>query len=98
MYVLVGADHFEPEQHDEPAGINPNHENRKSGQRPVDGVVFGNADLEMDVSPLRQLPYGAGDYPSDQRRPETHPGVGNEYVEEYQRQPDSYIGRQLEQE
>ena len=89
--VLMGADHFHAEQDDEPAGVDPDHEYGEDGQGPVDGVVFGNADLEMDIPPLDELPEGPCQDPADQRRLEADLGVGNEDVEKNQGGPDADV-------
>ena len=68
VHVLVGKGQLGAVEDDQPAQLEPDEEERKSGETAVDGIVFRGSDLKGDVPPLHDLKDGAGNDPGQQTR------------------------------
>src|SRR5713226_6097130 len=92
--VLMGKSNHGAQQNDDPAQVKPDQKNRQLGKGAVDGVVLGDADLEMDIGPLGQLPESSGNHATENRRAQRHGRIREIRVEEGQSDPNQKIGTQ----
>ena len=55
IHILIGKRELSTKQTDGPRYLQPQHKQRQSGKRTVDGVVARNPNLRVDIEQLQQL-------------------------------------------
>lgn len=68
VHVLIGVAQLRTEQAYQPRYLHPEHEQRQSGKRTVDGVVAAHPNLRVDVEELQTLHGYTGEYAGAQWR------------------------------
>ena len=87
--------HRGAEQQDQPAEIQPEHEQDQDREAGVDRGVAGRGGGEQGEGPAGRLPQDAAHHAADQRRPEPHPGVGHEGVDEGEGADHQHVRQQV---
>ena len=92
--VLHVEAHAGAHQHDDPAHVQPDHEDDEDGQTGIDGGVLGGAGHEAGKGPAGTLPADAGHQRTGEGRQQAHPRVGHEQVQEQEQPDDQHVGQQ----
>ena len=80
--MLAREGDFSAQEGDDPTGVNPGDEQWQLRQCPINGSIASHTNLEFDVGPLRTLPQGPTDEPTDERRHEAHSCIGEKSIKQ----------------
>ena len=98
VHVLIGVAQLRTEQAYQPRYLHPEHEQRQSGKRTVDGVVAAHPNLRVDVEELQTLHGYTGEYAGHNGATHLHLCVGHEEVERNEHARHDGVGHELQEE
>ena len=98
VHVLAGVAQLRTEQAYQPRYLHPEHEQRQSGKRTVDGVVAAHPNLRVDVEELQTLHGYTGENAGHNGATHLHLCVGHEEVERNEHARHDGVGHELQEE
>jgi hypothetical protein len=92
VHILVRKGKFCTKQYDHPAQLEPDDKEGQRGEASINGVVFCDPDLKIDIDVLEENIESAGYDPGHDAGSQTDFGIGYKDIDEAEQDPNDAVG------